>query len=371
MTSIGVQQGGGFGAIFGARPGQQGQGTATTGRDSQGRIVNTRDLTNQVTVIPDQNTNSLIVVTSPDNVELIKQILAQLDRIPEQVMIETLIVEATLDSSSKLGVEWEYIQDKVLGSSTTSGTIGTGFGLGAANPPLQGFRYTITGDKFDAFINALKTDTKFQVLSTPRIFTSNNAEAQINISQRVPYVLSTREDPNGNLTFTYAFQDVGIVLTVTPRITANGYVTMDVVQTANDLQGFTDFNAPIINTREADTSVSVKDGETIILGGIIRSTVSSTVKKVPLLGDIPLLGNLFKTTDRKDVKTELLVFLTPRVVRDPDEAAKLREDEQKRISKQANEAVKKSLPPKPPVNERKPPASNPTTPPPTKPGGGS
>lgn len=327
MTMVGVQ-GGNLGQFFGGGQGAGAQGQ--TGRDAQGRLVNVRDLTGQVTVIPDPNTNSLIVVTGPENAGIIQSILEQLDRIPEQVMIETMIIEATLDASTQFGVEWRFVQDK-LGSGLV-GVGETNFGLQGANPPLQGFRYTLSGNDLTSFVNMLKTDQKFQVLSTPRIFTSNNVQAQINISQRVPYVLSTREDPNGNLTFNYAFEDVGIILTVTPRITANGVVTMDIVQTANDLQGFTSFNAPIINQRSAQTSVSVQDGETIILGGIIRSTVSSTVRKVPLLGDIPLLGELFRSTSKQDVKTELLVFLTPRVVRDPDEARKLREEQQNKLS---------------------------------------
>ena len=316
--------------FFGGGGLQQNQNTLRRGPD--GRLVNTRDLTGQISVIPDQNTNSLIVVSDPDNIALIQSILDQLDRIPEQVMIETLIVEASLDDGNKLGVEWEYTQDKAFGDGQSTGTVESEFGLGAANPALQGLRYAVTGGDLSAFLNAMKTDDRFQVLSTPKIFTSNNVEAEINISQSVPFVLSTREDNNGNLTFNYSFQDVGIVLTVTPRITSNGYVTLDVNQTANDLQGFTDFNAPIVNQRQASTTVSVKDGNTIVLGGIMRSTVTSRVKKLPILGDIPILGELFKSTDVTKSKTELLVFLTPRVVRTEDDARSLREDVEKTIS---------------------------------------
>ncbi|MEQ1935227.1 MAG: secretin N-terminal domain-containing protein, partial [Fimbriimonadaceae bacterium] len=345
-TLVAVQGGGFFGGFGGQGGGggqqnQNNQNRQTTGRDAQGRLVPTQDLTGQVTVIPDPITNSLIVVTSPENAELIRSILAQIDRIPEQVMIETIIVEASLDSSDKLGVEWNFTQDKAFGNTGTTGTIASTLGVQAANP--QGFRYSLTGGALTAFMNALKTDTKFQVLSTPRIFTSNNVQAEINISQRVPFVTSQRTDTNGNLTYTYDFEDVGIVLTVTPRITANGYVTMDVSQTANDLQGFTSFNAPIINQRQADTTVAVKDGDTIILGGIIRNTVTTTVKKIPLLGDIPILGNLFKSTDKSNQKTELLVFLTPRVVRNPDDASKLRMDEQKKLSPNSQEQLKKAI----------------------------
>lgn len=317
------------------------QNRQTVGRDAQGRLVNTQDLTNQVTIIPDTNTNTVIVVGSPEQAELLRKIIAQLDKIPEQVMIETIIVEATLDQTDKLGVDWKFVQNKAFGNTGTTGTIESNFGTQTANG--QGFRYTLTGGDLSGFINALKSDSKFQILSTPRIFTSNNVNAEINISQRVPYVTSQRTDANGNITFNYAFEDVGIVLNVTPRITAGGYVTMEVLQTANDLQGFTSFNAPIVNQRQADTTVAVKDGETIILGGIIRSTVNSTVKKIPLLGDIPILGNLFKSTDKTKSKTELMVFLTPRVVRTPEDAAKLRIKEQNNLTKPTQDDIKKAI----------------------------
>ena len=351
-TSIGVQQGGGFRAILGGQGQGQRQNNQNIGRDAQGRPTNIRDLTGQITVIPDPNTNSLIIVSTPDSAELIKAILAQLDRIPEQVMIETIIVEATLDDTDKLGVEWTYKSPNTFGNQGASSNAGTNFGLGSASPPLPGFRYTLGGNSLTAFINAIQTNSKFQVLSTPRIFTSNNVQAEINISQSVPYVLSSRQDTNGNFTYNYAFQDVGIVLTVTPRITSNGYVTMDVSQTANDLQGYTSFNAPIVNQRQAQTTVSVQDGETVILGGIIRSTVSSTVKKIPLLGDIPILGNLFKSTDKTKSKTELLVLLTPRVVRDPNEAARLREQETNRLSKNTQKDLGKLIPPSLPKKDQ-------------------
>lgn len=339
-TTVAVQQGFFGGGQQGNRQNQNSQ----VGRDAQGRPVNIRDLQNQITVIPDPNTNSLIVVTTPENVQLLQSILDQLDKIPEQVMIETMIIEATLDASNQFGVEWNIVQGKAFGNNNATGNAGSNFGLENANPALQGFKYTLTGGDFSAFLNALKTDTKFQVLSTPRIFTSNNTEAEINISQRVPYVTSSRETDTG-VTFTYDFQDVGIVLTVTPHITANGYVTMDVEQTANDLQGFTDFNAPIVNQRQATTTVSVQDGETIVLGGIIRRQVNSTVKKIPLLGDIPILGELFKSTSKQNVKTELMVFLTPRVVKNPDDARKMREDTAKQLTPQSQKTLKNSIPP--------------------------
>ena len=256
-------------------------------------------------------------------------------------MIQTIVVEATLDKSKQFGLEWNFAKSNILGNKGTNGTGSQKFGLQNANPALNGFSYSLTGGDLTAFFNMLQTDTKFQVLSTPRIFTTNNMEAEINISQRVPYIVSTIQNVNGTNSFNYSFQDVGIVLTVTPHITSNGYVTLDVLQTANDLQGYTTFNAPIINQRQAETTVSAKDGETIVLGGMIRNQVTSTVNKVPLVGDIPILGNLFRNHTMDHQKTELLVFLTPRVVRDPAEAKRLREETQKKMSKDTSSLMKK------------------------------
>jgi len=211
---------------------------------------------------------------------------------------------------------------------------------------LQGLSYTLAGKDLTGFFNMLQTDTKFQILSTPRIFTSNNTVASINISQQIPYIVSTIQNTNGTTSFNYAFQDVGIVLTVTPRITANGYVNMDVTQTANDLQGYTTFNAPIVNQREANTTVTVKDGETVVLGGMIQNQVTATTNKIPLLGDIPILGSLFKSKNKTQTKTELLVFLTPTVIRDVAEAKKLYQKTQNEMMPDTKESLNQIQPPK-------------------------
>ena len=327
-TSVGVVQGN--------------RGPLTIGHDSGGKVVGVHDLSGQVTVIADPNTNSLIVVTAPDNIPMIKDIVAQLDEVPEQVMIQTVVVEATLDKSKQFGLEWSFAQNKAFGNTGTTGSLGQTFGLQNSTPPLQGFNYSLTGGDLSAFFNMLQADTKFQVLATPRIFTSNNMESQINISQSIPYIVSTIQNSNGTFSYNYAFQDVGIVLTVTPHITSNGYVSMDVLQTANDLQGYTSFNAPIVNQRQAETTISVKDGQTIILGGMIRNQVTSTVNRVPLLGDLPILGNLFRNSNVDHQKTELLVFLTPTVIRDPAEAKKLKEESEKELSPASRRLVKEA-----------------------------
>ncbi len=320
--------------------------------NEHGEIVNVRDINGKISIIADPNTNSLVIVTLPSNMKTIRDVIDKLDQVAEQVMIETVIVEANLDKTMKLGVEWSFLNNKLFNNPGASGTGSTNFGLQTATPPLEGLKYTITHSDYTTFLNALQTDTRFKVLDTPKIFTSNNVKAEINVSQKFPYITSQQTGSAGNLLTTYQFQDVGVILTVTPRITSSGQVTMEVVQAADDLQGFTSFNAPIINHRQASTTVSVGDGETIVLGGIIRHTLNQVEKKIPILGDIPLFGNLFRSSSRSGGQTELMVFLTPHIVRSTAEAQRIRKEETDRLSKQSQDSVKKVIPPPPPAGVR-------------------
>lgn len=321
---------------------------ATTDLDSQGNIANIRDLSGKVTLVADPNTNSLVVTTVPSNIPLIEAVVAKLDQSPQQVMIETIIVEATLDKTTKLGAEWSLLQPNALGSGKVSGLGTQNFGLkpAAGASPLQGASYTLTADKYSVFLNALVNDQRFKVLSTPRIVTSNNIKSQMNVSQKVPYVVSQQTNGNGVTNFNYEFLDVGVILDVTPRVTDNMKVAMDIKQTANELQGYTSFNAPIVNNRSAEASVWVNDGETAVLGGIIRNTQRVNDVKVPILGDIPILGQLFKNASNQVVQTELLIFLTPHIIKNGDDIRRIRENTQKELSgglgKRVQEAVEKA-----------------------------
>ena len=295
----------------------------TTGLDENGHVVNIRNLSGQVVLVPNIDTNSIIVVAPPEYKQTVIDILNQMDEIPAQVMIQTLVVETNLDKSDQLGVEYTFDLKNPLGHGTSAGKVNFGTSAISGLPP--GGTFTLSAGGYTALLNMIEQDTKYDVLSTPRIFTTNNATAQINVSQSLPYVTSSSIDPTtGQELYNYDFLNVGIVLTVTPRITSNGYVTMDVTQTANDFVAYTSFNAPIVNQRETESTISVKDGDTIVLGGIIQNSVSDTVNKIPLLGDIPILGSLFRSTSKSNDKTELLVFLTPHVVTNPEGAEALK-----------------------------------------------
>lgn len=327
LTSVAVTQGG-FGGggrgFFGALGGSQSSSNSTqVGVDANGRQVNTRDLTGQVTFIYDLNTNSIIAVGPPGIKPILQSILDQLDKVPEQVLIEVKIIEANLTNQLNFGVEWKTAQQRVFGDPSKSSTGSQNFGLQSQTPAPTGFSYALTGNDLSGFFNMLAQETKFDVLSSPNIFTTNGVQGTINVSQSIPYVLSTITDPTtGALSYNYGFENVGIVLTVTPRITAGNVVQLDIDQQANDLQGYTSFNAPIVNQREATTEVQVEDGKTVILGGLIQHTVSSTVNKLPLLGDLPILGNLFRSSQKNVQKTELMIFLTPHLVKNQADADK-------------------------------------------------
>ena len=323
----------------GGQFGSNGQTAPTTGLDGEGHVVNIRNLTGQVLLVPNIDTNSVIVVSPPEDRAVVQAILEQMDEIPKQVMIETLVVEANLDKAHQLGIEFSGTQDNPFGGFHGTQTESQSYGLRGNVAQPQGLRYTLGAGQYQVFLQAVQTDSRFNVLSTPRIFTTNNATAQINISQSLPYVTNQTVTTTGTILYNYNFLSVGIVLTVTPRITSNGYVTMDVTQTANDFVSYTSFNAPIVNQREAQTTVSVKDGETVVLGGIINNSVSRTVSKIPFLGDLPIVGNLFRSTSKTDNKTELLVFLTPHVVRDPTEARRLRVQTEQELGKTTQQMI--------------------------------
>ncbi|HUT73245.1 MAG TPA: type II secretion system secretin GspD [Armatimonadota bacterium] len=291
--------------------------------------ANVIELGGNVSVVAEPNTNSLIISAPPEYALLMKQLIAQLDQAPPQVLIEAIVAEVALDTERKLGFEWSWTEHRHLGNDDLTGTVGTD--LGAAQETL-GFRYSIAGASLNTLLHALATDDKVTILSTPRIFTSNNRPAEINISTQTPYVSSVRTTDTTE-TFSVQYLDVGVILTVTPQIAPDGTVTMQVTQEANELLGFQSFGtvqAPTVARRSAQATIRVADGQTAILGGIISNNSRRLVSKVPVLGDLPLLGNLFRHSTVTNKRSELLVFLTPKVVRTAEETTALTRGEQER-----------------------------------------
>lgn len=351
--------GGGFGGGFGG--GQL--NTPMYGRGQAGGVVNLLQLRQNVGVVPDLGSNSLIITTTPDNMRAIQQIIDSLDIVPRQVMIEVIIAEASLDSTQKLGIQFDGKGiGKFLGTATNNngssnfplGNGGTTAG-NVATPLVPGAQFGISAvnGNFNALVQALATDNRVHILSTPKIFTSNNMEAQINITTNIPIVQASPAFGFGGTTTSYTYLPVGITVDVTPRITKDGLVTMDIQASDTELLGFdtlqtgTDTNgrptfvsAPRYSDRTTDTSVSARDGEVIVLGGLMRDNKTIDTQKVPLLGDIPILGALFRSRTTTKSKTELMVFMVPHVVDGDAQNRKMVQDQAKQIMKDVPELIK-------------------------------
>ena len=304
--------GGGFGGFGGFGGGFGGRASAAGALGSGAQTADAaRGLTGNVKIVADEETNALLITTFVRNFPAVEKLVKQLDVLLPQVLIEAQIIEVTLDDDSAFGVEWMWEQGTTLNDKTYQQEGTTDFGL---TDEIFGLKYGILSSKLDTMLHALTKDTKVNILSTPRVMTKNNQEAVINVGQAVPFLVSTQETATGGILTSTDFRDVGVILTVTPRINRSGTVSLDVNQQINSLVEFTLFDAPIISTREASAFVTIKDKQTMVIGGMIKDDKTETVHKIPVLGDIPLLGKLFRRTDTRVEKTELMVFITPHVV---------------------------------------------------------
>ena len=281
----------------------------------------------QVYVVADEDTNSLLVRTATKYVQRIRTILGDLDRPVPQVLIKVLIAEVTHDGELDLGMEFSVLNLNLGASGAYNMDLG-----GTAE--RKGGLVTATLDGgLSAVINALQRDGRLDVLSRPYILASDNKEAKINIGQELPRVASTRVSDSGSTISDLEYKEIGITLTVTPHVNPDGLVIMDVNPVISNISDTTVpvtegiLNAVVLATRSAQTQVAVRDGQTIVIGGLMEDRISESVQKVPGLGDIPLLGRLFQRTRQTKVKTELLVFLTPRVAKQPKDLKAISRDE--------------------------------------------
>lgn len=297
---------------------------------ASGGQTSSLDLNGQVRVVANTASNALVVLTLERNFPMLKGILEKLDQPLRQVLVRVLVAEVTVEDGLDLGIELEGVNPA---SHASSSRVFSSFNLFDSTLGMNGFLFN-TSD-FRASIRALSTATRFEVLSRPYVLTADNQAATVNVSQEVPVINGSRTDSDNNVTTTFDRRDVGIILKVTPQINAEGRVVLDVDQTMSALtdQGIPvapDVQSPIIKKRTMTTRVAVERGQTVVVGGLVQDSLVETERKVPLLGDIPVLGWLFRRTVRNKAKTELLVFLTPQVVEDPaqlgDLSRQLREE---------------------------------------------
>ncbi|KPK40377.1 MAG: hypothetical protein AMJ65_10675 [Phycisphaerae bacterium SG8_4] len=312
-----------------------GGGAAGAAGDSSG---SSDDLSEDTYLEADVDTNTLLVMTSSKNYEKIKPILDELDKPIGQVLIKVLFAEVTHTDTVDLGTEFSMLNIQKGGDSVqTSQVFGTPPSLtyqGGASFPTGLAVRTIEGD-LDLTIHALQETGRLNVLSRPYILTSNNQLATITVGEEVPIPTGTTEVAGQSQTTIEYRDDIGIVLNVTPSINPDGLVNMTVnpritTRSADSVAITEDLSAEAFSTRSAETKVAVRNGQTIVIGGLIEDKHTDTIKKIPLLGDIPVAGHLFKRTIKEKTKTELLIFLTPHVAMDATGLTPISEAERNR-----------------------------------------
>jgi general secretion pathway protein D len=288
-------------------------------------------LVGQTRIIPDPATNALVIRTAPPNFPVLEATIAQLDQRPAQVLLEVLIAEVTLSRATQFGINWQVFTRTVAGGLGPQ--VFTDSALGAVGG--LGVRAVSTGDvTVNAIIQALSSRTAVRVLSTPRILALNNEEARILVGSEVPFNQSTRTGLNVVVDQTVQFRKVGTQLTIIPTVNTDGYVTFRILQEVSSLTSQTiqaALNAPVISTREAETSAIVRNGRTIIIGGLIGETRERQQSGVPYLQDVPLLGHLFKSSQVNRVRSELALFVTPYVVFNDAQADSLLRREREKL----------------------------------------
>ncbi len=307
----------------------------------------------QVDVRSDTESNAVLIRTAPRNLDAIRKLIAELDQVRQQVLIKVLIAEVTLDDTLRFGVQGYWENGWRINGETQTQRFGTNFGadFSAVQPSGSGFLYRLAGDEVDLRLQALNKDGRLKVLSTPRILALHNELASINVGKDIPEVVSTRYDNNGNQINTIQRRDIGIILQVTPRINPDGLVTMTVHPEVSTLAPNSEsveiqpgVYSPVINRNFADTTVAVPHGKTVVIGGLIREIENKTVNKIPLLGDIPLLGYLFRTDEIIKQQAELMIFLTPFVVSDAEGLREMSRLEQAQLRMITPGDVKRHLP---------------------------
>jgi general secretion pathway protein D len=341
-------------------------------------------------IAADPSTNSLIITAPEPIYRNLRSVIDKLDARRVQVYIESLIVEVSADRSMELGVQWQFLNQ---GSNTFGGTnlpprgtganiidvatnilgIGRGLNIGVVNPrPLLGSAAEGTAINLGFLARALETEAGANILATPNLVTLDNEEARIIIGQNVPFITGSFTATGGaggavNPFQTIERRDVGTTLRVRPQVAEGGTVRMQIFQEVSSVQDATLAAGLITNKRAIESNVLVDDGQVVVLGGLIEERVEGGVSMVPGLGRVPLLGNLFRYDNRKRVKTNLLVFLRPVVLRNAEASYGVtadRYDYIRQIQGDARVAPSDLLP----ESQFRPPAMSPMPPRPGTPG---
>jgi general secretion pathway protein D len=278
----------------------------------------------------DEVNNALLVLATPREYRVIEAALSKLDVPPMQVMIEAVVAEVTLTDELRYGVQWLFqpgAQSLTLSQASS----------GAVSGVFPGFSAVLRhGDNIRAVLSALEGITTVNVVSSPKLMVLNNQTATLQVGDQVPIATQSAVSvgsAGAPVVNTIQFRDTGVILKVTPRVNEGGLVLMDISQEVSDVARTTTSNldSPTIQQRKVASSISVNTGETIALGGLIRDRRNDGSSGIPLLKDVPIFGNLFKTTTETTTRTELLVLITPQVVRSPTDIRRVTQELRDRL----------------------------------------
>ena len=296
-------------------------------------------LSGSVNITPDKATNSLVITASVEDFETMKGVIEKLDIRRRQVFVEALIMEITTSKTAEFGVEWRTTKGLTDDGPAAIGGVDFGGISAVAENPLAAPAgltigvvdgiFSFGGKEFvniGALVHALQSDSDINILSTPNILTNDNEEAEIVVAQNVPFVTGQSQNTGGTTLTTIERKNIGLTLRITPQISESDNLKLDVYQEISNISTVQLEKAQdlITNTRSIKTSVTVKDRQNVVLGGLINDDVKAVESKVPFIGDIPLLGWLFKSSKRENAKTNLLIFLTPHIINNDSDIRSIR-----------------------------------------------
>ena len=294
------------------------------------------------TVVPDLPTNSLVFTASQEQYNSLKTILTQLDIQPKQVMLRGLIAEVNLNKLNSAGIDWAAWGGDLLGSTVVAGNVQ----LGSTGVPSEiqslyqslitqeTYHETTNGNGYTttdtvgaalayAYIKLLNKFDAINVLSMPHLMCTDNLKSSLQVGEVIPQLKGslTNTTNTNSVTNNYEYKDVGLILTVTPHIRSGNLVALEIEQRIEDVLTTTNSTTPVTSKREVKTSVLVANGQTVVIGGLIKEAEKSLKNRVPLLSYIPIVGNLFKSNEKEREKVDLMIFLTPYILETPQHAS--------------------------------------------------
>jgi general secretion pathway protein D len=307
---------------------------STRGAEEAGKVTE-----GDINIVVDEPNNALVIRALYRDYKAVLETIKKLDLYPKQVLLEVMLAQISLDDTNKFGIEWfrfadslaagRYTQDVIMGKVPPAAT---------PIPALTGnIRYSIVdaAGKFAAAINAAASDNRLNVISSPHVLASNNKEARIQIGKEQPiltttYTTGTTVDTGTNvITGNIEYKDIGIIITVTPRISDSGLITLEIQVEKSDVSTAQLGNlqsVPVFDKKTAKTVLSVLDGQMIVIGGLIEDQKNVTSSGVPFLSKIPILGGLFGSQSYTKSKTELMILMTPHIITDYSQSKAVTEE---------------------------------------------